>query len=238
MLSLDHSVISDINGKQGSGYYRNDRCGAHWQENPRKHHTASEAELLQRQFFSITSSLWSPESFGGTKKDRESWTTFGNQIRVPNKKGELIKLSGYLAFKAVNIPRLIENQPIVWSAPIESTPPPPPRLIEPTAGYDNFGFNQCEVWLRFPQDMKTTGDKTPPLQDFSLHLSLFNDRDICLKKWAPYSIEWTATDILVLRFHTSINDYKHHFLKYTRGNMHFELEENVRAYGSFYGVFW
>lgn len=233
MIALNHTVLTDINGKLGGGHYKYDKCGLHFQTNPRRRRAATEYELVERKFFQIISHHWGTYNFKGTKEDRASWNEYGKQHPKKNKKGETVKLSGYLAFKSVNIPRLIENQPILYHAPGITTPPPPPRLGIEAVLYHNVSLVESEVYIFFPQEMKTGLVDTPPLADFEMHLSMFDDKDFPLWRWTPISKEWISNHCLKLTFNTRIWQSGYIVIRYRRGNRPFKTLAADRAYGSF-----
>jgi len=232
MIALDHTVLVDINGKTGGGYYKRDYCGLHWQKNPERIIPPTAYELQQRKFFEYVSHKWSYEAFQGSRKDRYSWTLYAAQHPKQNKKGETKFMSPFTAFMSVNIQRLIENRLILWHAPGIADPPPPPRLAIPTFDYENYGLFRCHIQLIFPRRMKTTIFDTPPLIDFTLHTSLYSGLYTDWEIHRAVAKRWLHSQKLEL-------DFKNWFLpgnssvRYHRGHWGFKTLEDDRSYGSF-----
>lgn len=233
MIALDHAILTDINGKFGGGHYKYDKCGLHFQTNPPRRKAPTEYELEQRKFFRSAQRHWSQESFEGTYNDRYSWTYYGRQHPKQNKKGETKALSGFNAFLSVNIPRLIEGQPVLYHAPGITDPPPPPRLKNPTIEIYNTPPWGCYILIVFPQPMETGLVYTPPLADFTLTSVLLDLISSKIGEFKPVSKTWVNAWSLHLDFNIQISPSLWHF-GYKRGNRAFETAAApARNYGSF-----
>lgn len=232
MVTLDHTVLVDINGKVDGEHWRRDQCGLHLQKNPERTSPPTEYELQQRKFFETVCHKWSHQGFQGTYQDRKSWSVYAEKHPRKNKKGETKIMTPFTAFLSVNIQRLIENQPILWHAPGVEDSPPPPRLEPPSISYENYGWFKCHVWLTFPQAMKILSSTTPPLKDFRLDWSIYPYPYTSYETHRPVAIGWLSNRVLELDFKTYYVP-GHSTLKYSRGSRSFLTRKDNRAYGSF-----
>ena len=238
---LDHTVISDINGKFGGGYFKRAGCGLHYQQNPRKRGKGTEYQQFQNSAFARACQKWGISQWGGTEIDRYSWVEYCNFHPIKNKKGETCRMSEYSAFLSVNVPRIIENQPIIWHAPGTSDAPPPPRKAKPQPTLIIVSDTEIRVNLWFDNPMNTS--ITPNLADFQAQTWMtgtgtFGDLHFpgttilsVQAEATAYAAEWFEDDLLILRFKITTKDYYINFF-YVRGNTYFE-NVNTWRYGSF-----
>ena len=230
-IVLDHTVISDINGKLGGGYFKRAGCGMHYQQNPRKRGKGSIYQVTQNSFFRTVKNAWTNENFQGGKPERDSWYRYARDHPVKNKKGETKILTPQTMFYKFNIVRVIEGQPILYMAPQADVTEPPPRLVWPTTTGTRNIAGEAVVVLRFPQEMKKASGSV--MRDVRLHRIIVNLWDPFPndQQQSPYYLEWIS-DTEVAIYFTMDNNKPRWYLEYRREQSAFNTAEN-RSYGSF-----
>jgi len=232
MLALDHSVIVDINGKLGGVNYRKDKCGLHMQQNPPKRKRKSKYEDAQRKSFREVVNYWGQRRQKISVEDEKSWSTYANKHYIQNKKGETKKMSAYQAFVSVNLPRRIENLPIISNPDQIGIDTDGQRLTAPYATSNWPNPTTLEVTLHFPQQMNADLYYTPPLEDFDIMQLTSFGIGKAYDQWKPYAYYWYDDSQLVLVFKVAITNNPT-TIKYTKSSAKLLTYEENRSYGSF-----
>lgn len=188
MVALDHSIISDINGKQGGINWRRDHCGLHAQVNPGPKKPPTDRQSTFRYFFVKAQRSWIYMFYYGAPGDYESWIAWAKSHPVKNKKGQTVHLSAYTAFLSVNIQRLTDGLSISLQAP--DTPPPPPLVNKPAMNVHSYIPLRIEIDLTFDKNMLTDPAHTPALTDFNILTGGFIKRKFDWGFEFPTKLEW------------------------------------------------
>jgi hypothetical protein len=165
MLRLDHTFVSDINGRFGGGHFKYDKCGAHFQQNPRRGQKISLWQKIDRDAYDKSMNLWRHMDSDDARLQIRNWARWAKAHPIKNKKGELKIMSAYNAFMSVNMDRILSGkEPLMSPYPEE-----PPKLCPPTMYVVISSPGTKRIILVFPQEMVTDPDYTPDISDFIIN---------------------------------------------------------------------
>jgi len=114
MVKLSGQIV-DIEGKSGGVVWRSDSCGAHVQKLPVQwHREPTPKQLKVRKCWRLMWRFWR-ESIDDVTL--QLWSEYGKTHSRHNKKGELIKWSGWFWFAHFNMPRCLKEEEPLYAPP-------------------------------------------------------------------------------------------------------------------------
>jgi len=112
MIKTD-GTITNITGKIGGNIYHRDRYSLHIKPKTYRPHQPSTSQKTQRSYFNQVKNCWLSHAW--TRRESLLWWNYCWQHPKKNKQGETRYLHPWLAFLSVNIKRLANSHPVIYT---------------------------------------------------------------------------------------------------------------------------
>lgn len=120
--------VAEIRGAIGGTVYSRNRYGAYARNKSIPINPNTEAQSEVRSIMSILQTLWAALSV----EQRDSWNNYAANVPVVNRLGDTINLSGWNHYCRSNFIRLLQTEPVVYTAPTYYALPPADLDVIPT----------------------------------------------------------------------------------------------------------
>ena len=107
--------LTEIDGELGGNIFRWDQCRQHAQAPQRRINRDDDGRMDQNRAFRRCLTAWLSHPW--TRDELDLWYLYCRDHPIQNKKGETTYMHPMLAFLSVNIKRILNGDPIIFTPP-------------------------------------------------------------------------------------------------------------------------